>query len=516
LADQLRLAEILGALSLTTDLGAGVPFEKGLHTCVAAAVLSEHLDLPRDDREAVYFAARLRSLGCTAHASSFAEMFDDDVAIQRALKTLHPEAPEWAEAQTERFAAWAGRERGRVLTSRLTEVLAAEGGALATGSCEVSATLATRLSLSAGAIAALDEVYERFDGRGFPAGRAGAQLTIAARVVHVAEQVVMADYEGGPAAVPGHIARLVGGHLDPDVCKCLRAHTEDITEALAAPDMLAAAVVREPHPALVVSPSQMDSVCLAFATFADLKGRFLLGHSTHVASLATAAFRLRGQDEEATARLRASALLLDLGRVGVSSAVWDRPGRLGPVEWERVRLHPYWTERILSRCSALAHLAPVAAAHHERLDGSGYHRSALGIELSAGARVLAVADAFAAMTEDRPHRPALSRSEAAGVRHGEVLAGRLDGDAVGAVLEAAGLPRRRSSWPNELTDREVEVLRVLARGASNRQIAESLVLSPRTVQHHLASVYTKIGLHTRAGAAVFAIEHGLVPAPGGL
>jgi HD-GYP domain-containing protein (c-di-GMP phosphodiesterase class II) len=514
LKDALGLAEILGALSLTTDLGAGVPFEKGLRTCVVASVLSAHLDLGRDDRQAVYFAALLRSLGCTAHASSLAEMFDDDVAIQRALKTLHPEDPRWAVMQTERFAAWAGRERGRQLTARFTDLVAAEGQTLATGSCEVSATLATRLALPVGAIAALDEVYERFDGRGFPTGRAGDELTIAARVVHVAEQVVMADYEGGPASVPGRVARLIGGHLDPDVCQCLGENAEDVVEALAAPDMLAAALVREPRPALVVSPSQMDSVCLAFATFADLKGRFLLGHSNHVANLAAEAFRLRGQNEEAAARLRASALLLDLGRVGVSSAVWDRPGRLGPVEWEKVRLHPYWTERILTRCPALAHLAPVAAAHHERLDGSGYHRAAIGIELSAGARVVAAADAFAAMTEDRPYRTALSRSDAAGVVHDEVLAGRLDAEAVGAVVEAAGLPRRRSSWPNDLTDREVEVLRVLARGASNRQIAESLVLSPRTVQHHLASVYAKIGLHTRAGAAVFAIEHGLVPAAG--
>jgi HD-GYP domain-containing protein (c-di-GMP phosphodiesterase class II) len=516
LRDRLRLAEILGALSLTTDLGAGVPFEKGLRTCVVAAVLTEHLDLQRDDRQAVYFAALLRSLGCTAHASSFADMFDDDVAVQRALKTLHPEDPGWAAAQTERFAAWAGRERGRELTARFTDLLAVEGQTLATGSCEVSATLASRLALPAGAIAALDEVYERFDGRGFPTGRAGDELTIAARVVHAAEQVVMADYEGGPASVPGRVARLAGGHLDPDICRCVDANSEHVTEALAAPDMLAAALVREPRPALVASPSEMDSVCLAFATFADLKGRFLLGHSTHVASLATDAFRLGGQDEEATAHLRASALLLDLGRVGVSSAVWDRPGRLGPVEWERVRLHPYWTERILSRCPSLAHLAPVAAAHHERLDGSGYHRAAIGIELSTGARVLAAADAFAAMTEDRSHRPGASRSDAARVLHDEVLAGRLDGEAVGAVVEAAGLPRQRSSWPNDLTDREVEVLRILARGASNRQIAELLVLSPRTVQHHLASVYAKIGLHTRAGAAVFAIEHGLVPASRGV
>jgi HD-GYP domain-containing protein (c-di-GMP phosphodiesterase class II) len=513
LEDALRLAEILGALSLTTDLGAGVPFEKGLRTCVVATALAGQLELARDDRQAVYFAALLRSLGCTAHASTFAAMFDDDVAVQRALKTMHPEDPVWETAQTERFASWAGGERGRELTSRFLEVVPRDGRVLATGSCEVSATLGARLGLPPGAIAALDEVYERFDGQGFPNGRAGDELTIAARVVHAAEQVVMVHYDSGPASVRAQVARLAGGHLDPGVCAVLDDCLEELLAALEEPDMLADALAAEPRPVLVVSPSgEMERVCLAFGAFADLKGRYLLGHSTHVADLAGEAFRLAGQEPAAVQRMRWSALLIDLGRVGVTSGVWDREGRLGPAEWERVRLHPYWTERILTRCPGLAPLAPLAAAHHERLDGSGYHRGAVGHDLSLGARVVAAADTFAALTEDRTWRPALALADAASTVHAEVQAGRLDAEAVSAVVEAAGLPRRRTTWANDLTDREVEVLRVLARGLSNREIAETLVLSPRTVQHHLASIYDKIDLHTRAGAAVFAIEHGLVPA----
>jgi HD-GYP domain-containing protein (c-di-GMP phosphodiesterase class II) len=507
-----RLAEVLGALSLTTDLGAGVPFEKGLRTCVVASLLADALGLRQGDRRAVYFAALLRSLGCTAHSSTFGEMFDDDLAVQRELKTLDLEDPAARTAQAERFAAWAGPERARELTDRFATVVLTEGPRLATGSCEVSATLGARLGLPACAIAALDEVYERFDGRGFPAGRGGDGLTIAARVVHVAEQAVLAHYAGGAPAVADGVARLAGGHLDPDVCACLRDNVEVVVTALDAPDMLAEAVRLEPRAVITVSPVAMDGVCSAFASFADLKGRFLLGHSRHVADLVEKAARISGYDDSTCATLRASALLLDLGRVAVSSSVWDRADRLGPVEWERVRLHPYWTDRILTRCPALAHLAPVAAAHHERLDGTGYHRAARGSELSAGARLLAAADSFAAMVEDRPHRPARSRDEAARELREGVLAGRLDAEAVGAVVEAAGMARRRTAWPDDLTDREVEVLRVLARGLSNREIAESLFLSPRTVQHHLASVYTKIGRHTRAGAAVFAIEHGLVPA----
>lgn len=269
-------------------------------------------------------------------------------------------------------------------------------------------------------------------------------------------------------------------------------------------------------PRLQVARAELKRICLAFASFADLKGRYLLGHSGHVSELVDHAAELRGDDEESRLTLRTAALLLDLGRVGVSSAIWDRPRGLGAVEWERVRLHSYWTERILRRSPALEHLAPLAAAHHERLDGSGYHRGARGSELSPGARLLAAADTFAALTEDRPHRPRLAHPDAARALRDAVLAGRLDGDAAEVVIEAAGLPRLRTAWPNDLTDREVDVLRVLARGASNQEIADELVVSPRTVQAHLARVYDKIDLRTRAGAAVFAIENGLVPATAAL
>jgi HD-GYP domain-containing protein (c-di-GMP phosphodiesterase class II)/DNA-binding CsgD family transcriptional regulator len=506
------LAEVLGALSLTTDLGAGVPFEKGLRTCVAASGLADGLALGAGDRRAVYFCALLRSLGCTANASAFAEMFDDDVALQRELKTVDVADPALREAQTARFASWAGEGRARELSDRFARALPEEGETLGRGGCEVSAALGARLGLPDGAICALDEVYERWDGLGFPYGRAGDSLTVAARVVHVAEQAVLAHFEGGGAAAVSGVQARCGTQLDPDMCRVFAAESEAIVAALEEPDMLAAALACEPPPTLSVPAGELDRVCEAFASFADLKGRYLLGHSANVAALAERAGELSGFDEDGRRTLRTAALLLDVGRVGVSSAVWDRPAALGPVEWERVRLHSYWTERILSRCPALEHLAPLAAAHHERLDGSGYHRAARGSELSSGGRLLAAADMFAAMTEARPHRAALTRAEAASALSEEVAGGRIDAEAAGAVIEAAGLPRRRRTWPNELTDREVEVLRVLARGSSNREIADELVLSPRTVQHHLASVYGKIGLRTRAGAAVFAIENGLVPA----
>jgi HD-GYP domain-containing protein (c-di-GMP phosphodiesterase class II) len=191
------------------------------------------------------------------------------------------------------------------------------------------------------------------------------------------------------------------------------------------------------------------------------------------------------------------------------SSIWDRSGPLGAADRERVRLHPHWTERVLSSSPALAPLGAVAAAHHERLDGSGYHRAARAADLPRAARLLAAADVLAALTEPRPHRPALTRDEATRAVVEEARGGRLDPEAAAAVVEAAGAPRPRVAWPNDLTDREAEVLRLTARGLANKEIATALAVSPRTVQNHLAAIYDKTGRRTRAGAAVFAVEHGL-------
>jgi len=175
-------------------------------------------------------------------------------------------------------------------------------------------------------------------------------------------------------------------------------------------------------------------------------------------------------------------------------------------------MHPYHTERILVRSAALEPLARLAGMHHERRDGSGYHHRAAGAEIPAGARLLAAADAYQAMTQDRPHRPALAPEVAARELEAATGAGRFDPECARAVIEAGGQrpSRSRGVWPAGLSDREVEVLRLVAGGLSNRQIAATLVISPRTAEHHVQHVYTKIGVSTRAAAAMFAMQHGLL------
>jgi HD-GYP domain-containing protein (c-di-GMP phosphodiesterase class II) len=211
-------------------------------------------------------------------------------------------------------------------------------------------------------------------------------------------------------------------------------------------------------------------------------------------------------------QLRRAALAHDLGRVGVSNAIWEKPGPLGFGEWERVRLHPHFSERAFAQSPALAPIGKLAGSHHERLDGSGYHRGTQGSALDRPARILAAADCYCAMREARPHRAALDAPAAESALLQEVGEGRLDADAVDAVLASAGhrvAPRPRD-LPAGLTERELEVLLVLVRGNSNQAIADRLGISAKTVGHHVQHVYQKAGVRSRAAATVWAYEHELV------
>jgi HD-GYP domain-containing protein (c-di-GMP phosphodiesterase class II) len=268
----------------------------------------------------------------------------------------------------------------------------------------------------------------------------------------------------------------------------------------------------EPAPRRTIGAEGMDGLARALADMVDLKSPYLLGHSSEVAGLSERAAVALGFGPETVTDLRRAALLHDLGRVAVSNRIWEKPAALSRTEWERVRLHPYQTERILARSQVLEPLARTAGMHHERQDGSGYHRGASGAEVPAAARVLAAADAFQAITQDRPHRPGLAPEAASAALAEQAQVGRLDPECVRAVVEAAGQPppRVRTRWPAGLSDREVEVLRLLARGLPNRAIAGRLYVSPRTAEHHVQHIYTKIGASTRAAAAMFAMEHDLL------
>jgi HD-GYP domain-containing protein (c-di-GMP phosphodiesterase class II) len=260
-----------------------------------------------------------------------------------------------------------------------------------------------------------------------------------------------------------------------------------------------------------MSEPELDRLIVALGDFGDLKCPFTLGHSRAVAALAATAATDAGLSDEEVTDIRRAGHLHDLGRIGVSSDIWERGNALGPDQWERVRLHPYLTGRILERVGGLDRVARIASNHHECVDGSGYPRGLAAGQLSVADRILAAAVAYEAALEPRPYRLARTPEEAAERLRRRAAAGKLDETAVHAVLGAAGhAPPRPKRRDDGLTPREVEILLLVARGASNKEIAEQLVLSEKTVRNHVERTYAKLGVKNRIGASLYALESGLV------
>jgi HD-GYP domain-containing protein (c-di-GMP phosphodiesterase class II) len=502
---EVRHVELLGALSLATDLGTGQPLEHGLQTCVLATELARSMALGPESVADACVTALLHSIGCTSDAYEASIRFGDDVALRAAWATVDPGQPREVLAF---IAREAGRGQPALRRGATFARVLAEGPAgprsRFRAHCEVGRRLAERLALSAGCRRALGFVFERWDGKGYPAAVAASGVPVEARVLHVARDVlVLARRDGGPGALKTMAAR-AGAAYDPDVVavlsdplleRALMAGWEEVTAFDAVP-------------ASILGPEALERALGAMADFADIKSPWLLGNSHRVAELAeAAAWRLSLAGDEVAA-VRSAALVRDLGRVAIANEIWDKPAALSGAERERVRLHPYFTERALSRVTALAEIAALASSHHERVGGGGYHRGVDAAAVPVGARVLAAADAYVGMTSRRPHRRALDAVAAAS----ELRAMALDRACVEAVLAAAGHPAQRvpRALPAGLSEREVEVLTLLARGKSNKQIGAALGIAPKTVGHHVGHVYGKIGVSTRAAAALFAVEHDLL------
>jgi HD-GYP domain-containing protein (c-di-GMP phosphodiesterase class II) len=381
-----------------------------------------------------------------------------------------------------------------------------------TSHCEVGAAMVRRLGLAPVVQQALQQVFERWDGKGVPHRLAGERLVLPVRFAQVATVAAVFWRLGGPDAAIATVKQRGGGMLDPSIASGYLQYSAVLLAELETADVVQALVLAEPEPRKQIPDDAIDSVARAFGDMVDLKLPFTRGHSSGVSELAEAAARRLRLNEPNVVAIRRAGLLHDLGRMSVSNRVWEKRGPLTASEWEQVRLHAYQSERILVRSPVLAPLAPLTGMHHERQEGSGYHRQSAGHAVPLGG-VLAAADAYQAMRQERPYRPALASATAADQLTTEVSQGRLDGEIVRAVLEVAGHRTRpaRSAWPAGLSDREVEVLRLIATGGSYREVAQRLVISPKTARHHIEHVYNKIGVSTRAAAAMFAMEHDLVP-----
>jgi HD-GYP domain-containing protein (c-di-GMP phosphodiesterase class II) len=328
----------------------------------------------------------------------------------------------------------------------------------------------------------------------------------------VARDISLFLSAAGPDEARAVVERRTGAAYEPRLADLATRNFADLLSELDEARMWEQALEAEPFPQIRIAGERVDAAFMAIAALTGLKSPWFREHSTGVAELAEAAAWRLGLSLASVTLVRRAALAHDLGRVGVSNAIWEKPGPLGFGEWERVRLHPHYTERAFAQSPTLAPIGILAGSHHERLDGSGYHRGTRGPALDQTARILAAADCYGAMREARPYREALGAPVAEEELMHEAEEGRLDPDAVDAVLNAAGhrVRERPRELPAGLTDRELEVLLVLVRGESNQEIAKDLGISAKTVGHHVQHVYQKAGVRSRAAATVWAFEHDLV------
>jgi HD-GYP domain-containing protein (c-di-GMP phosphodiesterase class II) len=507
-----RLAELVAALSLGIDLGFGQPMEHVLRQCLIALRLAERVGLDQPTRAAVYYTALLINVGCHSDAHEQAKWFGDDIALKADKYEYEFRSLRGAISGIRRI----GAGRGPLHRFRVGLEFALSGHREVDGMIShhaaMARTLGEQLGLSDGVLEALAGAYEQWDGKGWPGELKGERVPLPSRIAQLAEFSEVAFRVGGVEAVRELAAKRSGQQFDPALAGVM---AEDCEAILAGLDTVAtwdAVIDAEPALAVVLAGERFDDALAAIANFVDLKSPYTLGHARAVADLAAAAADQLSLSDAVIRTVRRAGLVHDLGRLGVSNSIWDKPGPLGAGEWERVRLHPHITERMLHQSAALGPLGAIAVQHRERLDGSGYPRALVGATISVPARIIGTADAYQAMREPRPYRPARSDVEAAAELRADVRAGRLDADVVEAVLGAAGHRTvRRREGPAGLTQREVEVLRLLARGLSNKDIAGELVISPKTVANHVEHIYAKIGASTRARASLFAVQHGLLP-----
>jgi HD-GYP domain-containing protein (c-di-GMP phosphodiesterase class II) len=508
----MRLADLLAGLSRLADLGFGIPAGEALRSAALAGLLGRSLDVPDEDLRAAIYTALLHHVGCNGYAHEAGRAVGDELTMYAVTAQTNLADPK------EVFTSFLpGLLAGRPLAEqvRLATVTLTRGKRIGvestTAACEVGRDAARRLRLPREVQRSVYRSYEWWNGKGAPDGLERGRIPLGARLAAVTATASLLDATAGRARLTEVVAGGSGSVFDPEIAEHLVDRRDELLDQLAACDPHRLVLELEPQPVAHVLDARLVEVATVFGDLADLKTPYLHGHSRGVARLARdagARCGLGGRDLE---DLEVAALLHDVGRVAISSAVWDKPGQLTLHEWEQVRLHGYHSERILAGSERLAHLAALVGMHHERCDGSGYHRGCSRGELPLAARLLAAADMYQAMTQSRPHRSALDAEQAEARLREAVCTGLLDAEAAGAVLAAAGHPAEVSREPPAgLTDREVEVLALLAEGCSNREIAEELVISRRTAEHHVQHIYSKIGASSRAAAALFAMEHDLL------
>ena len=506
----MRLAEVLTSLALAIDLGLGLPMQTVMKTALIAVRLARAGGLEDADVAAAYYLAILRFVGCstTSYETSFA--VGDELALGDLLVVTDAEMmPEFTrviaagkpavEAQAAVQNAFAAMAAGLFLNNHRSH-------------CEAARLIALRLGLGPRVVAGLAHVYERWDGQSTQRLAEGEGVSLAMRVVQVAQ---LAGYDSATRSATEIAERALvraGNQLDPRLASLFAEDAAHFMSGLDNADLTPDVLAAEPDGPVWLSGDGIDTALSAIADFGDFKSPHMLGHSRRVSTVAMAAAKAASVPAGDTAEVGRAGLIHDVGRIGVQAQLLSKAGPLTRAEHERIRMHSYLTGRIFADCPVLRPLGVLGSSHHEKLDGTGYHLGLVAPSLSASARLLAAANAWCALTETRPHRPQMTDAEAAVALSAQAKAGLFDRRAVDAVLTSAGQKgaHTRRATSIALSEREIEVLRLVSREQTNAAIAGVLGLSPKTIERHVTHIYDKLGVTTRAGAALYALENGLL------
>ena len=507
----MRRTEITAALSVAADAGMGHPADLTLASAAVAARLARALGLGDADVRACHEVALLRFAGCTSDSDVASKVFGDEVSARRAIATA-----DFGHASSVIGTAFRKLHAEDPLVVRLPKVLRAVAGmgalfGSAIAHCEVAQGLARSLGYDDRVVAALALAFERWDGRGIPRRLREDEIPLEVHVSSLAHDFTLFHRLFGRDAALEMAEERSGGAHDPALVAALARHQRDLFDVLDAPSPWTAALDAEPEPHARLEGDAPESAVAALGDFADLKGATRAGHSRSVATLVDRTARRTGMSDEERRDLRWAAYAHDLGVAATTASVWDKPSPLTDAERESIRIHPYLTERCLARGETLERIGRIAALHHERLDGSGYPKTARADALGRSARLLAVADAVVGMGSDRPHRRALPPERVVKEIESAVTDGTLCGSAARDVLDAMGASAN-VALPGGLTSREIEVLRHLALGKTMKETAVALGIATKTADNHAQRIYAKIGVTTRGAAALWAMRTGIVRA----
>jgi HD-GYP domain-containing protein (c-di-GMP phosphodiesterase class II) len=508
-ASPMRLAHVLDSLALAIELGLGVPAQTIHRTAVISARLGRGAGLDEEDVVAAYYLAILCYVGCTTTSHETSKAIDELGLGHLLVATDEEFLPELERA----LAATLPVPKARVAAQSMAEWFASpEMGPHHRNHCEAAELMAKRLELGPRVVGGLTHAYERWDGMSTQRLAAADAISLPMRVVQVAWVVGQESIDRDAAAIARRLRLRAARSLDPALAALAADDLDYLVSDLDQGDLGPLLLDAEPGDPLLLSGPQVDRALTCIADFGDLKSPHMVGHSRRVADVAQRAARAASMAPDDVDLVTRAALIHDVGRVGVQSSLLAKTGPLSRAEHERIRLHSYFTERIFADNPVLAPVGALGAAHHEHLDGSGYHRGLQASGLAAPARLLAAANSWCSLTETRPHRQALTEPEACDALRAQVDEGLLDRNAVEAVTTSVG---QRGSWTRRsstiaLTEREAEVLRLVAREQTNPAIAGALGISSKTVERHVTHIYQKIGVSSRAGAAVYALENGLM------